>query len=176
MIQIKKKFLIFLCFLLLLLNPTVVKGEEIGNFTDVVSQKSIIEEPFIIEKEIISDQYAVVINSMSAYDKELICRIAYLESGNQCIEGQRAVIEVILNRLIGPKWPNTVEGVLSAPRQFSTWRHRNKVSAEQINQMNNVLNLVSCSDTTILPDNNYVYFNCKSKKNSIKIQSQWFWK
>lgn len=176
MIQIKKKFLIFFCFFLLLFNPMTVKGAEIGNFTDVVSQKSIIEEPFIVEKEIISNQYAVVINSMSDYDRDLVCRITYLESGNQCIEGQRAVIEVILNRLIGLRWPNTVEGVLSAPGQFSTWKNRNKVSPEQINQVNNVLNLVSCSNTTILPDNSYVYFNCKSKKNSIKIQNQWFWK
>ena len=122
--------------------------------------------------------YGIIINSLTEQDKELICRVAYLEAGNQCTEGQRAVIEVILNRVISPKWPNTVEGVLSAPRQFSTWKHISKVSQEQVNQMNNILNLVYISNDTILPNNNYVYFNnAKSKKeDSIKIQGHWFWK
>lgn len=176
MIQIKKKFFPILCSILLLCNPIAIKGQEISeNFTDVVGQNSIIEEQQI-EKEIIPNQYTAIISSLTPYERELICRIATLEAGNQCIEGQRAVIEVILNRIIGPKWPNTVEGVLSAPRQFSTWKYRHKVTTEQIYHMNNVLTLMSCSDKTILPDNNYVYFNCKARKNSIKIQGQWFWK
>lgn len=139
----------------------------------------VIQEPVIQEETpIVSfNQYAGIVNSLTPYDKELICRISYLEAGNQCIEGQRAVIEVILNRVVSPKWPNTVEGVLSAPRQFTTWKSKDKVSIEQIAQMNNVLNIVSCSNDTVLPDINYVYFNNKSNsKSNIKIQGHWFWK
>lgn len=150
------------------------KKEEIKKEEPKIEQK--IEETIIQNNSI--NNYGVIINSLTEQDKELICRVAYLEAGNQCLEGQRAVIEVILNRVISPKWPNTVEGVLSAPRQFSTWKHISKVSQEQVNQMNNILNLVYISNDTILPNNNYVYFNnAKSKKeDSIKIQGHWFWK
>ena len=179
MMQIKKKFFIFFCAFILSLpihyyDSIMVKAAEVENFTDVADQKSVIEEQN--EKEVILNPYATIINSLTQEEKELICRITYLEAGNQCIEGQRAVIEVILNRMIGMKWPNTVESVLSAPGQFSTWRHRNKVSADQINRMNIALYLVANSNNTILPNSNYVYFNCsKNRKNGIKIQSQWFW-
>jgi len=147
--------------------------------TEQKVEKPVVQEPVIQEETpIVSfNQYAGIINSLTPYDKELICRISYLEAGNQCIEGQRAVIEVILNRVVSPKWPNTVEGVLSAPRQFTTWKSKDKVSVEQIAQMNNVLNIVSCSNDTVLPDINYVYFNNKSNsKSNIKIQGHWFWK
>lgn len=179
MMQIKKKFFMFFCIILFSLpvhhyDSIMVKAAEIENFTDVADQKSVIEEQN--EKEIILNQYTAIINSLTPEERDLICRITYLEAGNQCIEGQRAVIEVILNRIIGPKWPNTVEGVLSAPGQFSTWKHRSKVPLEQINRMNIALYLVASSENTILPNNNYVYFNCsKNRKNGIKIQSQWFW-
>ena len=177
MIQIKKKFLSLFLIFLLLLSPITVKGQEVlGNSTDVVNQESIIEEQLTIQ-EIVSFQHSFILNSLTDYEKELICRITYLEAGNQSIKGQRAVIEVILNRILGPQWPGTVEEVLSAPKQFSTWKNRNKVSQEHINQINDVLNLIIISNDTILPDNSYVYFNCvKPKKESIKIQDQWFWR
>lgn len=183
----------------------MVKAEELKITIEHDNQKSKIEEPrtiqimieekeprtveiFIAEeeqkkKEIEEVQnnsfnsYGAIVNSLTEQDKELICRIAYLEAGNQCLEGQRAVIEVILNRIIRPEWPNTVEGVLSAPHQFSTWKNKNNVSVEQIAKMYNILNIVSCSKDTILPTNNYVYFNNKNNNsNSIKIQGHWFWK
>ena len=180
MMQIKKKFFIFFFAVIFSLpihhyDSIMVKAAEIKNFTDVADQKSVIEEQQKL-KELYSAQYSYIINTLTEEEKELICRITYLEAGNQCIEGQRAVIEVILNRIISPRWPNTIVEVLSAPRQFGTWRIRNRVSQKQINTMRIALNLVDYSKDTILPDNEYVYFNCKSKKNGIKIQSQWFWK
>ena len=131
------------------------------------------------KKEVIiqNNNYGVIINSLTEQDKELICRIAFLEAGNQCLEGQRAVMEVILNRVCGTAWPNTVTEVLSAPRQFSTWKNISIVSSEQVAQMYNVLNIVATANDTILPDVNYVYFNNKSSNgNNIKIQDHWFWK
>ena len=152
--------------------------QKVEKMEPVVQEPVIEEAPVIPETPIVSvNQYAGIINTLTPYDKELICRISYLEAGNQCIEGQRAVIEVILNRVVSPQWPNTVEGVLSAPRQFSTWKNKDKVSVEQIAQMNNVLNIVACSNDVILPDINYVYFNNKSNsKSNIKIHGHWFWK
>ena len=157
-----------------------IEEEEPRTVQLFIEKEEIKEEPKIEKvqsQQIISyNQYANIINSLSLYDRELICKITFLEAGNQCIEGQRAVIEVILNRVASPQWPNTVEGVLSAPRQFSTWKKKDSVSVEHIAQMNNVLNLVASSNDTILPNINYVYFNNKNgNSNSIKIQNHWFW-
>lgn len=44
-------------------------------------------------------RYAETIDGLTEYEKDLICRIAFREAGNQCEEGQRAVMEVILNRV-----------------------------------------------------------------------------
>lgn len=63
--------------------------------------------------------------SMSADERRELAKIIYLEAGNQCADGQQAVAEVILNRVIAPEFPNTVHGVLhqgegTARPQFST--------------------------------------------------------
>ena len=151
------------------------KKQEVKKEEPKIEEK--IEEPAIPIQNNSFNPYGIVINSLSEQDKELICRVAYLEAGNQCLEGQRAVIEVILNRVCGAKWPNTVTEVLSAPRQFSTWKNISTVSPDQVAKMYNVLVIVATAEDTILPDTNYVYFNNRSSsKSNIKIQGHWFWK
>lgn len=51
-----------------------------------------------------------------------LSRVIYRESGNQSLEGQMAVGNVVLNRVASPTFPNTVEGVLAQKNQFSTYR------------------------------------------------------
>ena len=51
-----------------------------------------------------------------------LSRVIYRESGNQDLEGQMAVGNVILNRVASPEFPNTVEGVLAQKNQFSTYK------------------------------------------------------
>lgn len=60
----------------------------------------------------------------SYYDQEdlfWLSRVIYRESGNQTMEGQMAVGNVILNRIADPIFPDTVEGVLAQKNQFSTY-------------------------------------------------------
>ena len=119
--------------------------------------------------------YSEIINNLTEEEKELICRITFREAGNQCEEGKRAVIEVILNRVKDKNFPNSVEGVLSASGQFSTWRLRNKVTSEQIDNMMEVLEVVQDSEPVLA--GNYVYFDGVKHsygKNYVKIQGHWF--
>lgn len=61
----------------------------------------------------------------SYYDQEdlfWLSRIIYAESGNQPLEGQMAVGNVVMNRVASPIYPNTVEGVLAQKNQFSTYK------------------------------------------------------
>ena len=119
--------------------------------------------------------YLEMIDDLSDYEKELICRITFREAGNQCEEGKRAVMEVILNRVKDKNFPNSVEGVLSAPGQFSTWRLRTGVSSKQIENMMEVLNVVRDNEPVLA--GNYIYFDGVQHsygRNYIKIQGHWF--
>ncbi len=63
--------------------------------------------------------------SMSEGEHRELAGIVYLESANQCAEGQQAVVEVVFNRVISPDFPNTVHDVLHEGEgtpvpQFST--------------------------------------------------------
>ncbi len=51
-----------------------------------------------------------------------LSRVIYRESGNQPMEGQMAVGNVILNRVADPAFPNSVEGVLAQKNQFTTYQ------------------------------------------------------
>ena len=51
-----------------------------------------------------------------------LSRVIYRESGNQSLEGQMAVGNVVLNRVADPVFPDTVEGVLAQKNQFTTYK------------------------------------------------------
>ena len=134
------------------------------------------EEEIIEEKTIVKNKYTDLINNLTEEEKDLICRITYREAGNQNQEGQIAVVEVILNRVIDPAFPYNVEGVLSQSGQFSTWGGRGSVTEEQINGIYPLFDIIKESETTVL-NGNYVYFDGVQHsygKNYIKIQDHWF--
>lgn len=64
--------------------------------------------------------YSDIADSITDDERELLARATYLEAGNQSMTGQRAVVEVILNRVMDDKFPDTIKGVLYQPGQFTT--------------------------------------------------------
>ena len=63
--------------------------------------------------------------AMTADERRELAEVICLEAANQCAEGQQAVAEVVLNRVISPEFPDTVHDVLhqgeDTPQpQFST--------------------------------------------------------
>lgn len=129
-----------------------------------------------------------LINSLTEEEIDLICRIVVLEAGNQSIEGQRAAIEVILNRIMSEYYPNTAYEVLSAEGQFTTWGARNNVSQDRIDEMKIVVYLVRDTPESVfekyieengytcLPQD-YVYFargRFEWADNHICIEDHWF--
>ena len=56
------------------------------------------------------------------YDSiDLIVLCTEAEAGNQDLEGKRLVVDVILNRVDDPDFPNTVREVITQRNQFETW-------------------------------------------------------
>ena len=104
-----------------------------------------------------------------------LCQIVAAEAQTQCLEGQKAVVEVIFNRVLSPEWPNTVHGVLSQKGQFATWKLRNAKWVEPYRVVDAIAAVVA-NGRTVLPDTSYVYFDTKgiNGRKKIKIQDHWF--
>ena len=117
--------------------------------------------------------YVDLIDTLTDDEKYLIYQITFLEAGNQSMEGQRAVVEVILNRVLSDKYPNTVERVLSQSGQFVTWSYRNSKSHNE--EQEEALQLVYEEEPILTLD--YLMFSMGKfswGRNYIKIGDHWF--
>lgn len=76
------------------------------------------EEPFIYieEKEESEKRYPGV--ELTLEEENLLARLVWVEAQGECFEGQQAVAEVVLNRLVADGFQNTVKGVIYAENQF----------------------------------------------------------
>lgn len=56
---------------------------------------------------------------LSLSDAQLLMQVAQAEAGNQGIIGQWLVMNVIMNRVADPAWPDTIEKVVTQKSQFA---------------------------------------------------------
>ena len=61
-------------------------------------------------------RYATI--QLTERDRTLVALAIYHEGRGESFDGQRAIAEVIFNRVQSPKWPNTVEEVIYQDGQF----------------------------------------------------------
>ena len=109
---------------------------------------------------------------LTADEIELVSRIVQLECGHDIRESKYATIETIFNRIFDPRYPNTVEEVLSQKGQFSTWKNRNIAKATPTDdtyecvamEQKNVHKIFLILD---LMDNNGIQLIVKSKVEKI---------
>lgn len=76
-------------------------------------------------------RFTEIVYAKSAEDKlseelycdslELLAICVQAEAGNQPLLGRRMVVDVILNRVDDPDWPDTIEGVITQRYQFSSY-------------------------------------------------------
>lgn len=52
---------------------------------------------------------------------ELLAICVQAEAGNQPLIGRQMVVDVILNRVDDPDWPDTIEGVITQRNQFTSY-------------------------------------------------------
>lgn len=120
-----------------------------------------------------NNKYDELITNASDYERELILKTTYAEAGNQSIEGQRAVIEIILNRVLSERYPDTITGVLSQSGQFETWNYVSSVVYNETQEQ--ALELV-CTNQSILNENYLMFSKGQNSwgRNYIKIGDHWF--
>lgn len=68
----------------------------------------------------------------SESDINLMAAIVYYEAGNQSMEGKQYVVDCILNRLDSKRFPDSIVEILSAPKQFTTYKKAAALSPEKI--------------------------------------------
>lgn len=124
--------------------------------------------------EVVDNPYQTIPISDEEY--ELLKKIVAAESQTQELEGRKAVVEVILNRVLSDEFPDSVKGVLSQKGHFSTWSMRNAswVVPELATE---AIEAVIKDGRTVLPDTEYLFFSrgkSRYAKDYVKIQDHWF--
>lgn len=92
-----------------------------------VPQLVTVEIPVVVEKQIVVDRPIIAQDSAERWDGiiitpeeiEVLARLAWREARGEGLLGMRLVIEVVLNRVLSDKFPNTVFEVLYQPGQFA---------------------------------------------------------
>lgn len=105
--------------------------------------------------------------TLSADQIDLLERITMLEAGGESVLGQQAVVEVILNRMVNPQFCGTLEDVLSARGQFSSWKNRN--IAVPTNEVKESVRAVLDGETHILPFST-VYFSRGAQNSRVQAR------
>lgn len=112
--------------------------------------------------------------TLTADEIELVSRIVQLECGHDVREGKFATIETIFNRIFDPRYPNTVEEVLSQQGQFSTWKNRNIAKATPSDDTYECVAMVLNGQTNILEYDRLKFNNRPIGQNPIKIGAQYY--
>ena len=121
--------------------------------------------------------YQEVIENFTADELDMLLSMTWYEANNQSINfGQRAVIEVTLNRILSDEFPNTLTGVLSQKGQYATWgaikRNPKHYGSDQIDALQLVY-----EEIPVLPDTGYLFFSRGKQgwcKRHVHIEQHWF--
>lgn len=147
---------------------TPVKEQLLGPVVEIgVAPGAEVSNPVTLPEEV--NPYKNIIENLTDEEIDILLKILWAEANNQCMDGQRAVLEVIFNRVLAPEWPDTVIGVLSQKGQFATWKMRNRVNYGSM--QTDALQLVY-EEPMILPDSRYVYFDTRGRNGTRKIKLQ----
>lgn len=65
-----------------------------------------------------ADTDAQILQEIEDGRKTMIATLVMAEAGNQDLTGKRLVVDVVLNRVDDPRFPNTIEGVIYEEGQF----------------------------------------------------------
>lgn len=113
---------------------------------------------------------------LTAEEIEILSRIVQLECGCDIQQSKCATVETIFNRMVSPKYPNTLIEVLSQKGQFSTWKNRNITEATPTADTYSCVIMVLNGQTNVLEIDNLKFNNKPIGKNPIKIGKQYYGK
>lgn len=84
------------------------------------SKSAMPSDPFIYREEEVQVDPRYVGVTLTMDERELLARMVWVEARGECFEGQQAVAEVVLNRLVAENFQNSIESVIMARGQFNS--------------------------------------------------------
>ena len=116
--------------------------------------------------------------TMTEEEGQLLRSILALEAdyGTEGHDGQKAVVEVIFNRVLSPRWPDTVADVIYQRGQFATVKYLKRPYNRPGEHEDDAISAVLRETETVLPSTDYVYFS-RGKSNGkafVKLNHHWF--
>lgn len=132
------------------------------------------EEP-IVEEPVVT-RYSAIAESISQKEKGLMAMVVYHESRGESHEGQRAVAEVVLNRVLSAEFPGTVEKVIyqkwNGFYQFSCAPALTTAAIAEPAALANAFDIVDevLSETEYAIPAHYCYFSTGSTKKADHIK------
>lgn len=100
---------------------------------------------------------------------DLLAKIVWVEARGESEKGQRAVIEVIFNRMTSDLFPDTLYDVLSQkkPTQFSSWKLRDKAKPTE-KEYNSIYEVLNGNSNVLREDT--LYFATKKLKSKLDVK------
>lgn len=96
-------------------------GFVLGLFISIAPIPDVLPEPPNTAERIMKNVESSIKDMAELTDEDIdyLARVVYAEAGNQGLYGQQLVVDVILNRVDSPRFPNDLISVLNQPCQFS---------------------------------------------------------
>lgn len=127
-----KKFIFTVVFVFLFTTTACAKTCETVSKKDLTTNKNIVavvKYDSMIEindpthmKESESEQilfYNQISDNITDSERDMLAKLVFLEARDQSFLGQRAVIEVVFNRVLSDEFPNTITDVIYQKNQFT---------------------------------------------------------
>lgn len=89
------------------------------------------KNPFLYHEEEVYVEPRYVGVTLTMDERELLARMVWVEARGEPFEGQQAVAEVVLNRLVASNFQNSVESIIMAQGQFNSARFLDKAEPNQ---------------------------------------------
>lgn len=142
------------------------KIEELSNeITELEQPVVVVAEVTPEEPDVPDGRYDSIALTDDEYDLLALC--VYHEARGESFEGQRAVAEVVLNRVLNAKFPNSVTEVLYQKGQFSTASMLNLNTARDHDSLSAAYDAVDyvLEETDYVFDSNVGYFRTTPYKS-----------
>lgn len=78
------------------------------------------EEPFVYEPEENTDEFRYPGVELTQEEKDMMAKLICMEAESEPFEGQQAIAEVILNRLVAGNFQSSIKNIINAEGQFKS--------------------------------------------------------
>ena len=125
--QKRRRIIFYIVILIVFMLIGYAIGEATGEKVHTATAEAVVLDEGT--QDVLESRYCVQLSEQDIRD---IAAMVYLEARGESFEGQQAVAEVILNRVVSPQFPNSVHAVLYQKRQFTPIKRINKVTPTEM--------------------------------------------